>query len=151
MSLTVFILGALLVVVSASAALFGELDQTAMFGAGTSFVGGLGAMLAVTYRGPLRDVRDSVRDLGSATVLFTGYTHRVLQISHVFSAAYLRGEADLATVEQTTRLLEEASRTTSALLLSEVPGSTSDPTVGASGEAAPRVGEASATMPAPLV
>lgn len=127
MSMTVFVLGALLVVASASVALFGDLDSTAMFGAGTSFVGGLTAMLAVTYRGPLRDIRDAVRDLGSATVLFTGYTHRVLQISHVFSAAYLRGQADLATIERTTRLLEDASRTTSGLLLGSDPHSKTEP------------------------
>ena len=52
MSVVVFVVGVLLLTVSSWQFLFGSLDATQAWGAGVSFVGGLGAMLLVIYSDP---------------------------------------------------------------------------------------------------
>ena len=69
MSIVVFGLGVVLVVASSVLFLFGDLDTTAAWGVGGTFVGGLTTMLLITYSGPLKDIRQSMSDLGSATVV----------------------------------------------------------------------------------
>jgi hypothetical protein len=108
MSVVVFVVGVFLIVASSCLFLFGSLDATAAWGAGVSFVGGLSAMLLVVYSGPLRDIREAVRDLGSSNAIFIAYVHRVLQASHTFSALYLREKMTLDDAERTAGLMQDA-------------------------------------------
>jgi HEAT repeat protein len=109
MSVGVFVTGLLLVVGSAAKFLFGSIDGAAAWGTGGTFVGGLTTMLAVTYSGPLKDIRDSVRDLGSATAAFIGFVHQVLQISHTFSSLYLRDRITFDDAAKASELLQKAT------------------------------------------
>jgi len=109
MSVVVFAIGVVLVLASSAAFLLGNLDTTAAWGAGGTFVGGLAAMLAVTYTGPLKDIRQSINDLGVATVSFIGYVHQVLQISHTFTALYLRDRITFGDLEKSSALLRAAT------------------------------------------
>lgn len=118
MSVGVFVVGLLLVTASAAKFLFGSLDGAAAWGTGGTFVGGITTMLAVTYSGPLKDVRDSVRDLGSATAAFIGFVHQVLQISHTFSSLYLR---DRITFEDTAKASDLLQKATAAAVASLAP------------------------------
>ncbi len=116
MSVVVFVVGVFLIVASSVQFLFGSLDAMAAWGAGVSFVGGLSAMLLVVYSGPLRDIRDAVRDLGSSNAVFIAYVHRVLQASHTFSALYLREKMTLDDAERTARLMQDAMQASIAAL-----------------------------------
>ncbi len=116
MSVVVFIIGAVLVVASSWQFLFGGLDPAAAWGAGGSFVGGLGAMLLVVYSGPLRDIREAVADLATSNAIFIAYVHRVLQASHTFTALYLRERVTLDEAEHAGRLMQEAMRDSVAAL-----------------------------------
>jgi hypothetical protein len=110
MSIVVFSIGVVLVLASSIMFLFGDLDTTAAWGAGGTLVGGLTAMLAVTYTGPLKDIRQSMSDLGSATVAFIGYVHQVLEISHTFTALYLRDRISFDELAKSSALLRAATR-----------------------------------------
>lgn len=118
MSIGVFAVGLLLVTASAAKFLIGSLDGAAAWGTGGTFVGGLTTMLAVTYSGPLKDIRDSVRDLGSATAAFIGFVHQVLQISHTFSSLYLR---DQITFDDTAKASDLLRKATAAAVASLAP------------------------------
>jgi hypothetical protein len=127
MSIVVFALGVVLVVASSAQFLFGDLDTTAAWGTGGTFVGGLTTMLLVTYSGPLKDIRQSMSDLGSATVAFIGYVHQVLQISHTFTALYLRDRITFDDLDKSSKLLRDATRDTiDALTRASTTAPTSD-------------------------
>lgn len=121
MSAVVFVVGVVLVLASAAAFIFGDLDTTQAWGTGGTLAGGVGAMLAITYTGPLKDVRLSVRDLASATTAFIGYVHQVLQVSHTFSSCYLQGRMTYADLERSSQLLSKATQEAVALLAPDEP------------------------------
>ena len=110
MSVTVFAVGILLVIASSIRFFVGGLDTAQAWGTGGTLVGGLTTMLAITYTGPLKDIRQSINDLGSATVAFIGYVHQVLQISHTFTALYLREQISFDDVEKASTLLRAATQ-----------------------------------------
>ena len=116
MSVVVFLVGMVLLSISSWRRMFGQLDQTQLFGAGISFVSGLGSMLLIIYRGPLREIRDSVNDLGIASAAFIVYVHRVLQISHTFSYYYLKQQITFETMEKSSALIREAMNDTTIRL-----------------------------------
>jgi HEAT repeat protein len=124
MSVGVFVLGLLLVAASAAKFLLGSPDGAAAWGTGGTFAGGLGTMLAVTYSGPLKDIRDSVRDLGSATAAFIGFVHQVLQISHTFSSLYLRDRITFDDTAKASDLLQKATAAAVASLAPTQPATT---------------------------
>lgn len=120
MSVVVFIVGILVLGSSAIQFLFGNVSGDRLWGTGVTFVGGLGAMLAVIYAGPLRDIRRSVNDLGAASAAFIGFIHRVLQTSHTYSFYYLKSVITFQETEQASELI---SRALADMRLSLEPGS----------------------------
>jgi HEAT repeat protein len=116
MSIVVFIVGMVLLSISSWRIMFGQLDQAQLFGAGISFVSGLGSMLLVIYRGPLREIRESVNDLGIASAAFIAYIHRVLQISHTFSFHYLKQQITFEALEKSSKLIKDAMDDTTGRL-----------------------------------
>ena len=117
MSIVVFVVGILLIAASAVMFFSGAMEGDALWGVGVSFVSGLATMLAVTYTGPLKDIRTSVSDLGAASAAFIGYIHQVLQISHTFTALYMRDRITFAEMETSNRLIDEARAATVASLV----------------------------------
>lgn len=109
MSILVFLIGLVLVAASAVAVMAGH-DTSTIFGPGVSLVSGLGTMLLVVYTGPLKDIRVSVTDLGSANAAFIAYVHRVSEISHTFTAKYLAGHVEYDDLTTSCTLLSNASR-----------------------------------------
>jgi hypothetical protein len=109
MSVLVFLLGLVLVGASAVAVITGH-DTGTIFGPGVSLVSGLGTMLLVIYTGPLKDIRVSVADLGSANAAFIAYVHRVSEISHTFSAKYLAEDVNYEDLKISCTLLSDASK-----------------------------------------
>jgi HEAT repeat protein len=108
MSIVVFLLGMGLLSVASWKLMFGNPDTTQLFGAGVSFVSGLGAMLMIVYSGPLREIRDSVSGLGISSAAFIAYIHRVLQISHTFSFYYLNGQMSFDLMKQSSELIRDS-------------------------------------------
>jgi hypothetical protein len=108
MSVVVFAVGVTLLLISSWRFLFGDLDATSAWGAGVSFAGGISSMLLVVYSGPLRDIRQSVRDLGASNAIFIAYVHRVLQASHVFTALYLRERMTFEEASSAAALIKQA-------------------------------------------
>ena len=116
MSVILFMVGIYLTVSSYLYFVAGTLDTEGFFGAGASFVGGMGLMLATVYRGPLKDIRQSVVDVGTANAAFIGYVHRVQQISHTFSFLYLQGLITPEKAQALGNLIEDAMADTIRLL-----------------------------------
>lgn len=116
MSIIVFGVGIFLVLASSYQFLFGNATGESLFGPGISFVAGLGTMFAVIYTGPLKEIRKSVNDLGSANMAFISYIHRVLEISNSFSYLYLKQKIDFDEMEKSSVLLEQAMRDTIYML-----------------------------------
>jgi hypothetical protein len=112
MSRIVFGTGIGLLVVSALLFLTGGMEGAALWGAGVSFTSGLGAMLLVVYTGPLRDVRQSVSDLGASSAAYIAFMHRILQISHTFSARYLAQDLSARDVQALSQLIDQALQAT---------------------------------------
>jgi HEAT repeat protein len=108
MSTIVFAVGMLLLVGSAARFLFGGLTGSELWGTGVSFVTGIGAMLLVVYSGPLKDIRQSVSDLGAQNAAFIAFVHRILQCSHTFSAYYLNQEMTFEQLAAAEKLIERA-------------------------------------------
>jgi hypothetical protein len=73
-------------------------------------------MYAIVYHGPLKEIQGSVKDLGIDSAAFTGYIHRILQISHTFSYYYLREEMTLEALTQASELIKDAMENTIALM-----------------------------------
>lgn len=108
MSEIVFGSGVCLLVVSALWIIFGGLTPERLLGPGVTLAAGLGAMLAIIYTGPLKDIKQSVTDLSVASAVFIGYVHRVLEISHTFSFAYLEKKMTYAEMERSSNLIRVA-------------------------------------------
>ena len=116
MSIVVFFVGIALIIVSVVLFAIGHLNSRQAFGVGGSLVGGIASMLAVVYSGPLKDIRQSASDLGTANVAFIGYVHQVLQISHTFSSHYLSDGVTYDKLAQSTALIGNAMQDASSIL-----------------------------------
>jgi hypothetical protein len=108
MSVVVFVVGMTLVIASVVEILFGSRSLADLVGPGITLVGGLASMLAVVYSGPLKDIRQSVNDLGVASAIFIGYVHRILEISHTFSYYYLNKEITYEEMTKSSALIAAA-------------------------------------------
>lgn len=108
MSIVVFVVGIVILSTSAYQFLFTDVSGARLWGTGVTFAGGLGAMLAVIYAGPLRDIRRSVNDLGGASAAFIGFIHRVLQTSHTYSYFYLKSAITFDQTEEASQLISSA-------------------------------------------
>jgi len=64
--------------------------------------------LLVIYSGPLKEIRQSVNDLGIANASFIAYVHPVLEISHTFSFYYLQQQITFQEMEKSSKLIQEA-------------------------------------------
>jgi HEAT repeat protein len=109
MSVIVFGAGLLLIALSVVLFLSGKLTSAEAVGSGTTFAGGLTATLLVVYSGPLKDIRQSVSDLGAANVTFIGFIHQVLQVSHTFSAHYLKEGVSFDEVKGSAEIIRAAA------------------------------------------
>jgi hypothetical protein len=116
MSVVVFVAGMTLLYYASRELLFGNLSPERLLGPGISFASGLGTMLLVVYTGPLKEIRRSMIDLGAASAAFIAYVHRVLQVSHTFSAYYLDGKMTFTENAASCALIEKAMRDTVAML-----------------------------------
>lgn len=116
MSLSIFVAGLVLLVYSGRELLFGNLQPERLWGPGVSFVSALGTMLLLIYTGPLKDIRRSMIDLGAASAAFIAYVHRVLQVSHTFSAYYLQQQMTFAENKRSCDLIDDAMRDTISML-----------------------------------
>jgi HEAT repeat protein len=116
MSVILFAVGIYLTISSYLYFVTGTLNTEGFFGAGASFVGGIVLMLATVYTGPLKDIRQSVVDVGTANAAFIGYVHRVQQISHTFSFLYLQGQITPEKAQALGNLIEDAMADTIRLL-----------------------------------
>lgn len=113
MSIAVFFVGMALLIVSSMRFLFGDdLSTEQLFGSGVSFFAGVASVLLTIYSGPLKDIRQSVRDLSAASAAFIGYVHTVLQISHTFSSQYLQQRMTFAEMKESSALLQAAMTAT---------------------------------------
>ncbi len=116
MSVIVFIVGIILLLVSSYQFMFGHLEGRDYFGPGISFVSGLGTMLLIIYTGPLREIRQAVEDLGTASAAFIAYVHRVLQVSHTFSSLYLKQDMSFEEMKKSSDLIQNAMKDTTEKL-----------------------------------
>jgi hypothetical protein len=112
MSVVVFIVGILLLGLSSYEFFLGDKTGDELFGVGISFVAGLGTMLTVVYSGPLKQIRESVNDLGIASAAFIAYVHRVLEISHTFSYYYLNQKITFEEMDKSSELIDKAMKNT---------------------------------------
>jgi hypothetical protein len=112
MSIIVFLVGLILFSTSSWQMIFSDLTPEQLFGPGISFVGGISAMIAVIYSGPLKEIRKSVNDLGIASAAFIAYVHRVLEISHTFTYYYLKDKMSFEEMMKSTQLIDEAMSST---------------------------------------
>ncbi len=116
MSVIVFIVGIILLSLSSWNILFGDLQGKEIFGVGVSFVTGIGMMLTIVYKGPLKEIRKSINDLGIASAAFIAYVHRVLEVSHTFSFYYLNQKITFDEMTKSSKLIDEAMNNTIILL-----------------------------------
>jgi HEAT repeat protein len=116
MSIVLFIVGVYLVLDSYSQVMAGNLTAEQLVGSSVSFASGIVTMLLMVYRGPLRQIRQSVSDLGIASAAFIAYIHRVLEISHTFSFYYLRQKIDFDEMAKSSQLIDDAMRATIGML-----------------------------------
>jgi hypothetical protein len=119
MSVCVFAAGLALLWFSGKNLLYGDLRPERLWGTGVSFVSALGTILLLIYTGPLKDIRRSMIDLGAASAAFIAYVHRVLQVSHTFSAYYLQRKMTFAESEKSSDLIAHAMRDTIEMLESQ--------------------------------
>lgn len=116
MSICVFVIGVALIGTSIALFVSGKLTAAQAVGSGTAFTGGLVATLLTVYSGPLKDIRQSVSDLGAANVAFIAFVHQVLQVSHTFTAHYLHGTVSFDEARQAAEIITLASNTATAAL-----------------------------------
>lgn len=119
MSVTLFGIGAYMVITSFQYFLRGELNTEAFFGPGVAFVAGLGTMLTMVYTGPLRDIKKAVSDVGAADAAFMAYIHRLLQVSHTFSYYYLDGKATFDELQSAGDLIKDTLTETVKIIRTE--------------------------------
>jgi HEAT repeat protein len=108
MSVIVFGVGITLLIVSSLLFMFGHLSLEELVGPGVSFVSGWGMMLLIIYSGPLKEIRQSVSDLGVSSAAFIAYVHRVLETSHTFAYFYLKEQITLDQLKASGELIEKA-------------------------------------------
>jgi hypothetical protein len=125
MSIAVFCVGIVLLCASSVRFLIGDLSADELWGPGVSFVAGLTSMLLVVYTGPLKEIRRSVSDLGSASAAFIAYVHQILEISHTFTSLYMRERMTFEEMEKSSRLIGDAMQATVACLTRDEPPSES--------------------------
>jgi hypothetical protein len=131
MSIAVFLIGLFLFGISSWQMVFGNLRTDQLFGPGISFVGGISAMIAVIYSGPLKEIRTFVNDLGITSAAFIAYVHRVLEISHTFTYYYLKGKMSYEEMIKSDKLIADAMSSTIMMFHNyESPPITSDKTRG---------------------
>jgi len=108
MSSVVFLVVVTLVAVSAYKIFdSNNLNQGTLF----SFVSGLICMFLIIYSGPLKDIRQSIADLGTANAAFIGYVHQVLEASHTFSFFYTKEQKRLdRELHESSTLIHEAMK-----------------------------------------
>jgi predicted RNA-binding Zn-ribbon protein involved in translation (DUF1610 family) len=119
LSIIIFFLGAILLCVSSWRIIFGQLSFEQFLGPGVSFASGLAAMFSVIYKGPLKDIRTSISDLGIASATFIAYIHQILQISHTFSFYYLNQQISFSEMKKSNDLIQEAMKVTIKALYTE--------------------------------
>jgi hypothetical protein len=112
MSVIIFLVGLVILAISSWRIIFGDLSSEQLFGTSLTFVGGLGAMFAVIYSGPLKEIRKSVNDLGIASAAFIAYVHRILEISHTFTFYYLKEKMSFEEMVKSNKLIDEAMSST---------------------------------------
>ncbi|NTW39989.1 MAG: hypothetical protein HGA44_08875 [Cellulomonadaceae bacterium] len=108
MSVTVFVVG-LAASISGLWLLVSSEGTTNLFGPGVGLAGGLAAMYAVIYSGPLADIRESVADLGRANAAFVVFMHRVSQISGRYSSDFIHEQVTDDELARWGGLLAEAA------------------------------------------
>jgi predicted RNA-binding Zn-ribbon protein involved in translation (DUF1610 family) len=116
LSVIAFIVGMILLILSSWQIIFGKLTLEQMLGPGISFASGLGTMFYVVYRGPLKEIRQSVGDLGIASAAFIAYIHQVLQISHTFSYYYINQQITFEEMNRSSELIKKAMIATVSVL-----------------------------------
>ncbi len=108
MGCIVFLVGMVLLTVSFYLYITNQLSGNQLWGTGVSFVSGLGSMILVIYTGPLKDIRGAVSDMGASNAAFIAYIHRILQISHTFSAYYLNQNITFEDTRASCSLIDQA-------------------------------------------
>ncbi len=113
MSIIIFLLGVALVIIS-------MIKQTGTQ-VGTEnniyyLAAGLASMFLVIYSGPLKDIRQSIIDLGTANAAFIGYVHRVLEASHTFSYFYTTNKINFSEMTKSSAVIDAALKSTVELL-----------------------------------
>lgn len=122
MSVTLFAIGAYLVLDSYQLFSDGNLNIEQAFGPGTSFFTGIGIIVATFIKFPLKEIKRAVSDVGLANVAFISYVHRVLQVSHTFSYHYLNDDISFSQLKKAGEIIEDTSSET--ILILEMAGST---------------------------
>jgi hypothetical protein len=112
MSVAVFCLGVLLVVTASYAIIFPAPETDSPSGKYMTVASGLVIMLLVIYTGPLKEIRQSVTDLATASAAFIAYVHRVLETSHTFSYYYLKETISFDEMKKSSALMTEAMNNT---------------------------------------
>lgn len=108
MSGTVFVVGIVLIFLSSLRMLFGDGSNGVDTQTLIPFAAGLGTMLLIIYSGPLKEIRQAVTDLATASAAFIAYVHRVLETSHTFSYYYLQQKISFEHMKQSSAIIKEA-------------------------------------------
>ncbi len=116
MSVIVFIAGLILVFSLYVFVLTNKLTIEQTVGPGVAFVSGLVAVIFSVYRGPLRDIRQSINDLGVASATFMAFVHGILETSHTFSYHYLQRGVSYEDLKASTKVIEDMVNNTIRLL-----------------------------------
>jgi hypothetical protein len=112
MSVAVFCLGVLLVLTASYGIVFPAAQTSSTTGNYAAVLAGLVIMLLVIYTGPLKEIRQSVTDLATASAAFIAYVHRVLETSHTFSYYYLKEKISFDEMKKSSALMTEAMNNT---------------------------------------
>jgi hypothetical protein len=110
MSVCTFLAGLCLTIWSVYQFSLDKESASAIWGAGVSMFAGIGSMLVIIYTGPLKNIGKSVEELAKANAIFIGFIHAVLQISHTFSAKYIRGDFSFEETAQSNQLVQKTVR-----------------------------------------
>ena len=73
-------------------------------------------MLLIIYTGPLKEIRQAVIDLGTASAAFIAYVHQVLETSHTFRFFYTQEKMDFEEMEKSSAIIRDAMTHTIAAL-----------------------------------
>jgi hypothetical protein len=112
MSIAVFCLGVLLVLFAGYTVMFPKGGAASVAGSYMMVASGLAVMLLVIYTGPLKEIRQSVTDLATASAAFIAYVHRILETSHTFSYYYLKETITFDEMKKSSALMMEAMNNT---------------------------------------